>query len=96
LKHSPSSLAKNSPTDSRITSQDPGPEINVMQDAHISASAPLDPQIIADTADYIAKMSAELVSLAQSAKLELLAYFLDMARMEAISEVRERDLKQKP
>jgi hypothetical protein len=52
-----------------------------------------DPHIIADTADYIAKMSAELGSLAQSAKLELLAYFLDMARLEAISHVRALDGK---
>lgn len=36
-----------------------------------------------DLARYIADMSAELASLAGSSKLDLLAYFLNMAQVEA-------------
>jgi hypothetical protein len=36
-----------------------------------------------DTARYIAEFSAELSYLARRAKLDLLAYLLDMARLEA-------------
>jgi hypothetical protein len=36
-----------------------------------------------DTAKYIAQMSAELAEMASSARLDMLAYFLDMARLEA-------------
>jgi hypothetical protein len=35
------------------------------------------------TAQYIADMTAELAGMAESAKLEMLTYFLKMARMEA-------------
>ena len=38
----------------------------------------------AETAQYIAEFSAELSYLAREAKLDLLAYLLDMARLEAI------------
>lgn len=37
----------------------------------------------ADVVRYIADMSAELASLAGSSKLDLLAYFLSMAQVEA-------------
>jgi len=37
-----------------------------------------------ETAQYIAEFSAELSYLAREAKFELLAYLLDMARLEAI------------
>jgi hypothetical protein len=37
------------------------------------------------TAEYIARMSAELADLAGTARLGMLAYFLDMARLEAES-----------
>jgi len=40
-----------------------------------------------ETAKYIAEFSAELSYLAQQAKLDLLAYLLDMARLEAIRAV---------
>ncbi len=36
-----------------------------------------------DAAEYIAQMTAELMGIAATSKLDLLAYFLDMARMEA-------------
>ena len=38
----------------------------------------------AETAQYIAEFSAELAYLARESKLDLLAYLLDMARLEAI------------
>lgn len=41
-----------------------------------------------ETARYIAAMSGELAQMARAANLELLAYFLDMARMEATSGAR--------
>ena len=37
----------------------------------------------ADAADYIAQMTAELARIARTARLDTLAYFLEMARIEA-------------
>jgi len=37
----------------------------------------------ADASDYIAQMTAELAIMAKSAQLDLLAYFLEMAQIEA-------------
>ena len=42
-----------------------------------------------EAAQYIAQMSAELASIARASKLDLLAYFLEMARVEATSSVRK-------
>jgi hypothetical protein len=36
-----------------------------------------------DIASYIAQLSGEMALLARGAKLDLLAYFLEMARLEA-------------
>ena len=41
------------------------------------------PKLAMETARYIAEMTAELAGMAGAAKLEMLAYFLDMARNEA-------------
>ncbi len=38
-----------------------------------------------EVARYVGQMAAELGALARSAKLDVLAYFLDMARVEAAS-----------
>ena len=38
-----------------------------------------------ETAEYVAKMSAELADLAGAARLDMLAYFLNLARLEAES-----------
>lgn len=38
-----------------------------------------------ETARYIAALSAELSTMASNVDLELLSYFLEMARMEAIA-----------
>ena len=40
-----------------------------------------------ETAQYVAEFSAELSYLARKANLDLLAYLLDMARLEAIRTV---------
>lgn len=42
-----------------------------------------------DAADYIQQLTVELASLARNAQLDLLAYFLDMARIEAETQVRK-------
>ncbi|WP_262267851.1 MULTISPECIES: hypothetical protein [Microvirga] len=39
---------------------------------------------VTETAEYISEFSAVLSSLAREAKLDLLAYLLDMARLEAV------------
>lgn len=40
-----------------------------------------------ETARYIADLTAELAYLARKARLDLLAYLLDMARLEAVRSV---------
>ena len=42
-----------------------------------------DPVMQAETAAYIFNMTTELVQMVRTSKLDLLAYFLDMARIEA-------------
>jgi hypothetical protein len=44
-----------------------------------------------ETAQYISEFSAELSYLARETKLDLLAYLLDMARLEAIRAVQATD-----
>lgn len=44
-----------------------------------------------ETAQYVAEFSAELSYLAREANLDLLAYLLDMARLEAIRAVQSGD-----
>jgi hypothetical protein len=53
------------------------------------ASESANPILALESAQYIAQMSAELAAMARSANLDLLAYFLDMARVEATSSVRK-------
>ena len=48
------------------------------------AGLPRAPMSPVETARYVAEFSAELAFLARQAKLDLLAYLLDMARLEAI------------
>lgn len=44
-----------------------------------------------ETAQYISEFSAELSYLARETKLDLLAYLLDMARLEAIRALQPTD-----
>jgi hypothetical protein len=48
-----------------------------------------DEALALEAAQYIAQMSAELASIARASSLDLLAYFLDMARVEATSSIRK-------
>jgi hypothetical protein len=52
---------------------------------------PTDPALAIESARYVAQMSGELASLPRGANLDLLAYFLDMARVEATSSIRKLD-----
>jgi hypothetical protein len=53
------------------------------------APQPADPALALESARYIAQMSAELASIARATNLDLLAYFLEMARVEATSSIRK-------
>jgi hypothetical protein len=55
--------------------------------------APADEALALESAQYIAQMSAELASIARASNLDLLAYFLEMARVEATSSVRKLEGK---
>jgi hypothetical protein len=48
-------------------------------------------QIRAEVAQYIAGMATELATMARAANFDVLAYFLDMARMEANVRVEEQE-----
>ena len=50
---------------------------------------PADEALALESARYIAQMSAELASIARASHLDLLAYFLEMARVEATSNIRK-------
>ncbi len=50
---------------------------------------PIDEALALESARYIAQMSGELAVIARSANLDLLAYFLEMARVEATSSIRK-------
>jgi hypothetical protein len=52
------------------------------------ASEPESTMRPADAADYIAQMTVELARIARTARLEPLAYFLEMARIEATTSLR--------
>jgi hypothetical protein len=47
----------------------------------------------AETVQYIAEFTAELSFLARQSRLNLLAYLLDVARLEAIRTIRSNDRK---
>jgi len=52
-----------------------------------------DDATVAEVADYIAQITGEIAHMARSAKLDMLAYFLTMARMEAELMARHNRLK---
>ena len=53
--------------------------------AHLARPSP---EAAAEIARYIAQMTAEMAGMAGAARLEMLAYFLDMARNEAEMAIR--------
>jgi len=58
-----------------------------MQDADLRRAG----MSAAETAQYISEFSGELSFLAREAKLDLLAYLLDMARLEAMRTLQGAD-----
>jgi hypothetical protein len=49
-------------------------------------TAPVEnPQSVQEVSRYVGQMSGEMAALARSARLDVLAYFLEMARIEANS-----------
>jgi hypothetical protein len=72
-KAPPKALSAPSPHDTEIAIQPPGLGADGMSKA--------------ETARYIAEFTAELSYLARQTRLDLLAYLLDMARLEAAREV---------
>jgi len=48
---------------------------------------------VAETAQYVAEFTAELAYLARQTKLDLLAYLLDMARLEAARAIQAEQRK---
>ncbi|MGO9004971.1 MAG: hypothetical protein ACLQIQ_16710 [Beijerinckiaceae bacterium] len=55
------------------------------------AAAPAATPDAAGVAEYVALMAAELAGMAGAAKLDMLTYFLNMARIEAESHYRRRE-----
>jgi hypothetical protein len=51
--------------------------------ADLGSPPPAEPPNSAETAEYIAQLSSELSLMARGAGLELLAYLLEMVRIEA-------------
>ena len=47
------------------------------------AAEALDPAVKEEISRYIAQMAGEMAGMARSAKLDVLAYFLEMAKIEA-------------
>ena len=58
----------------------PRPSPGSLSRTHLSRPSP---EAAAELARYISQMTAELAGMAGAARLEMLAYFLDMARNEA-------------
>jgi hypothetical protein len=85
-------MTKGSPRSGKIAPAEPAegrPRLGTPPGPLPDGAEPADPALAAESARYIAQMSGELASLARGANLELLAYFLDMARVEATSSIRK-------
>ncbi|RDI59899.1 hypothetical protein [Microvirga subterranea] len=63
--------------------KNPSKAKDLQEPARASSLRPRDRASADETARYIAEFTAELAFLAQQAELDLLAYLLDMARLEA-------------
>jgi hypothetical protein len=64
--------------------KNPGGGTSPAKSRHLAEGTPDGPDR-QETARYIAALSAELSVLARNVDLELLGYFLEMARMEAVA-----------
>ena len=84
------SMTKGSPRPGKIAPADQGAARPRLGTPPQPLSGPLneaDPALAIESARYIAQMSGELAAMARNANLDLLAYFLDMARVEATSSI---------
>ena len=61
-------------------SAETGPPQSLLSRSHLSRPTP---EAAAEIARYISQLTAEMAGMAGAARLEMLAYFLDMARNEA-------------
>lgn len=66
------------------------PSVSMTEPSRAGAREPattktIDPVIREEVAHYIAQMTAEMAGMCRAANLQLLAYFLEMARIEATS-----------
>lgn len=68
-------------------SQRPLPRLTMAPPPPVTDAATLadDPAAVAEVAHYIAQLTGEMAAMARAAKLDLLGYFLEMARIEAAS-----------
>ena len=69
-------------------------QTNAQPEDLVVAEPPAAAELLAlqhEVARYVAQMSTELGGMARSAKLDLLAYFLDMARVEASIQIERTD-----
>lgn len=72
--------------------QDSAPSENAVKPADMTPVADGDWKALQhEVARYIASMSAEMANMARSAKLDLLVYFLDMAKVEATAQAERTD-----
>lgn len=85
-------MAKGSPRSDKIAPSEPGggrQRLGTPPGSLSGLTEPADPVLAAQSAQYIAQMSGELADMARKVNLDLLAYFLDMARVEATSSIRK-------
>jgi hypothetical protein len=86
-------LAKGSPRSGKLAPAGQGRSGGAPTKVGVASASlvepPSDEALALEAARYIAQMTAELASIARGSNLDLLAYFLDMARVEATSTVRK-------
>jgi hypothetical protein len=75
----------------RASQNDPGEEGLPTNGTEMQGDSALSRAMRRDVAQYIEKMAGELSSLARQSNLDLLAYFLDMTRVEARTLIRRSD-----
>ena len=87
-------MAKGSPRPRKLSPEGQGPSGGTPDRLEALSRLPEIPEpaneaMALESAKYIAQMSAELAGIARASNLDLLAYFLDMARVEANSSIRK-------
>lgn len=67
----------------QATAGKPKPTIDYIPPGPDRAGDGIDPEVAAEIARYIHQLSGELSAMARKSGMELLSYFLEMARIEA-------------